>query len=54
MVFDCDEIHQVRIEMAERYSMMSKDEAERDFRKRAESGRRAIEEIRKAKAQGRK
>ena len=50
MIFDCDDIHQVRVEMAERYSKMSKEEAESDFRERAENARRAIEEIRRVKA----
>ena len=50
MIFNCDDIHQVRIEMAERYSKMSKDEAERDFKEQAENGRRAIEEIRNRKS----
>jgi hypothetical protein len=35
--------------MAERYSKMSEEDAERDFKQRAENGRRAIEEIRAAK-----
>jgi hypothetical protein len=51
MIFDCEDIHRVRLEMAERYSKMSEEEANRDFKQRAEKGRRAIEEIRRAKAQ---
>jgi hypothetical protein len=47
---DCEDIHRIRIEMAERYSKMSEEEAERDFQQRAENGRHAIEEIRRAKA----
>jgi hypothetical protein len=45
MIFDCEDIHRMRLEMAERYSKMSKEDAERDFKQRAENGRRAIEEI---------
>jgi hypothetical protein len=48
VLFDCEDIHKVRLEMAERYSKMSEEDAERDFKQRAENGRRAIEEIRAA------
>jgi hypothetical protein len=51
MMFDCEDIHRVRLEMAARYSKMPKEEAEADFRALAEEERRAIEEIRRAKAQ---
>jgi hypothetical protein len=51
MIFDCEDIHRARLEMAERYSKMSPEEAERDFKQRAENGRRAIEEIRRAKTE---
>jgi hypothetical protein len=53
MIFDCDEIHKVRLEMAEQYSKMTPEEARRAINKEAENTRRAIEEIRatrKAKA----
>jgi hypothetical protein len=49
MIFDCEDIHRVRLEMAERYSKMPKEEAEADFRALAEEERRAIEEIRAAR-----
>ena len=49
MIFDCDDIHRVRVEMAEKYRNMPSEEAERDFRERAENARFAIEEIRRAK-----
>ena len=50
MIFDCDDIHKARIEMAERYARMSPEEAEIDFQRSAEKARRAIEDIRHAKA----
>jgi hypothetical protein len=50
MIFDCEDIHRVRLEMAERYSKMSKEEAEADFKALAEEERRAIEEIRRKNA----
>jgi hypothetical protein len=50
MIFDCDDIHNLRLEMAERYSKMPEAEAERDFKQRAENARRAIEEICRANA----
>jgi hypothetical protein len=49
MIFDCEDIHRVRVEMAEHYSKMSREEAEAEFRALAEEERRAIEEIRRAK-----
>jgi hypothetical protein len=51
MIFDCEDIHRVRLEMAEQYSKMSKDEARRAINEEAENTRRAIEEIRRAKAE---
>jgi hypothetical protein len=50
MIFDCDAIHKLRLEMAEQHSRMSPEEAEADFQRRAENTRRAIEEIRRTKA----
>jgi hypothetical protein len=50
MIFDCDEIHKVRVENAERRAKMTKEEARRDLAGGAEKARRAIEEIRRAKA----
>jgi hypothetical protein len=48
MIFDCDEIHKIRTENAERRAKMTKDEARRDLAEGAERARRAIEEIRRA------
>jgi hypothetical protein len=31
MIFDCEYIHKFRLEMAERYSKMSEEDADRDF-----------------------
>jgi hypothetical protein len=50
MIFDCDEIHKIRVENAERRAKMTKEEARRDLAEGAERARRAIEEIRRAKA----
>ena len=50
IVFDVDEIHALRIELAERRARMTPEEAQLDFAKRVERGRRAIEELRAAKA----
>jgi hypothetical protein len=51
-VFGVDDIHKLRLETAERYANMSKEEARRDLHQRAENTRRAIEEIRHAKQSG--
>jgi hypothetical protein len=48
--FNADDIHELRLHMAERYSQMLPEEAEADFQRRAEGSRRAIEEIRRARA----
>jgi hypothetical protein len=48
--FDADDIHKMRIEVAEQYAKMTKEEAIKDMREHAENTRRAIEEIRRAKA----
>ena len=50
MIFDCEDIHRIRVEMAERHSKMTKEEARRDIEESAEQVRREIEEIRRAKA----
>ncbi|MDR3353863.1 MAG: hypothetical protein LBO21_02345 [Synergistaceae bacterium] len=50
MIFDCDEIHEIRTENAKRRAKMTKEEARRDLSEGAEKARRAIEEIRRAKA----
>jgi hypothetical protein len=47
--FNADDIHELRMQMAENYRGMSEDEAEREFQKEAEEARRAIEEIRAAR-----
>ena len=47
MLFSVDDIHRLRLETAERYSNMTKEEARRDLRARAENTRRAIEEMRR-------
>ncbi|MDR1481916.1 MAG: hypothetical protein LBI74_04760 [Synergistaceae bacterium] len=49
MIFDCDEIHKIRTENAERRAKMTKEEARRDLAEGAERARRAIEEIRRYK-----
>lgn len=49
MIFSCEDIHEIRLEMAEEYSKMNKEDAERDYRRRAENTRRAIEDIRRRK-----
>jgi hypothetical protein len=48
--FNADDIHELRLQTAERYSQMSPEEAEADFQRRAENTRRAIEEIRRIQA----
>lgn len=48
-VFDADDIHKMRLEVAEQYSKMSKEEARSDRKAHAENTRRAIEEIRRQK-----
>jgi len=48
--FNADDIHELRVQTAEKYRNMTKEEAERDFKQHAENTRRAIEEIRRANA----
>ncbi|MDR1515425.1 MAG: hypothetical protein LBS45_07005 [Synergistaceae bacterium] len=48
--FNADDIHELRIQTAERYRNMTEEDAERDFQQKAENTRRAIEEIRRANA----
>jgi hypothetical protein len=50
MIFDCDDIHRIRVENAERRANMTKEGARRDLKEGAENTRRAIEEIRRANA----
>jgi hypothetical protein len=49
--FNTDDIHDLRAQMAEKYRNMPEEEAERDFQRKAENTRRAIEEIRRANSQ---
>ena len=49
MVFGVDEIHALRVELAERREKLPKDKADQDFKARVERGRKAIAEARKAK-----
>lgn len=48
-IFGIDEIHKLRVEMAERRRSMPPEEAERDFQERVAQGKRRIEALRKAK-----
>ena len=48
-VFGIDEIHALRVELANRRAKMTPEEAQQDFAKRVEHGRRAIEKLRAAK-----
>jgi len=48
-IFSADDIHQLRIETAERYARMTPEAARQDRRQNAEETRRAIEAIRAAK-----
>ncbi|GHS87045.1 hypothetical protein AGMMS49957_06230 [Synergistales bacterium] len=47
--YNADDIHEMRVMTAEKYRNMPEEEAERDFQKRAENTRVAIEEIRRGK-----
>lgn len=47
--FTVDDIHELRIQLADHYNSIPKEEAEKEFKKHAENTRKAIEEIRKAK-----
>ena len=50
MTFTVDDIHNLRVKMWDEYGRMSKEEARRDLRMHADSTRKAVEEIRKAKS----
>jgi hypothetical protein len=50
MIFNTDDIHKLRIELADRREHMPPEEARRDFDARVASGKRRIKEIREAKA----
>jgi hypothetical protein len=47
--YNAEDIHEMRVITAEKYRGMSEEDAERDFQKRADNTRRAIEEIRRSK-----
>jgi hypothetical protein len=49
--YNVDDIHEWRVQMAEKYRNMPEEEAERDFQRKAENTRRAIEEIRRDKTE---
>jgi hypothetical protein len=51
MIFSVDDIHNVRIENAERRAKMSPEEAERDYRDRVETVQARIDEIRKKQSE---
>ena len=50
VVFDADDIHKMRLEVAEQYAKMTKEDARQDMHEHAENTRRAIEEIRRKNA----
>jgi hypothetical protein len=50
MTFNIDDIHKLRVELAERRARMLPEKAQRDFDMRVAGGKRRIEELRKAKA----
>jgi hypothetical protein len=50
MIFNADDIHKLRVELAERREHMTPEEARRDFDARVAGGKRRIEEMREAKA----
>lgn len=50
-VFDADDIHELRVQLAEKYRHMSPEEAEQDFQRRVENTRRAVEEARRRKSE---
>jgi hypothetical protein len=49
MVFNTDEIHKVREDLAERRARMSPEDARRDYDERVANGKRKIEESRRQK-----
>jgi hypothetical protein len=48
--YNAEDIHEMRVLMAEKYRNMTEEEAARDFERRVESSRASIEEFRRAKA----
>ena len=49
MIFGVDDIHALRVTLADRRSKLSKEEANREFKARVERGRQAIAEARRSK-----
>jgi Tfp pilus assembly PilM family ATPase len=49
--FNVDDIHELRVQMAERYRSMPPEEASLDFQRQAEAARQAIEEIRQRESE---
>jgi hypothetical protein len=47
--FNADDIHELRVQMAEQYSKMTPEEARRAINEEAENTRRAIEKLRAAR-----
>jgi hypothetical protein len=48
-VYTVDDIHKMRVSVAEKYRNMSPDEAERDFRAHVENAKKTMESLRKEK-----
>ncbi|GHV55696.1 hypothetical protein FACS1894216_18640 [Synergistales bacterium] len=48
--FNADDIHELRVQMGERYRSIPKEDAEREYQREVEEVHRAIEEIRQANA----
>ncbi|MDR1330218.1 MAG: hypothetical protein LBK23_11520 [Oscillospiraceae bacterium] len=48
-VYTVDDIHNMRVKVAEEYSRMPPAEAEQDFKARVESAKRTMEALRKEK-----
>ena len=47
--FTCDDIHELRVKIAEEYSKMTPEEAKRDFKSRVEEAEKIIDSFRKSK-----
>ena len=45
--FTCDDIHEMRVRVAEQYSKMTPEEARRDFMAHVENAKRTMAELRK-------
>ncbi|MDR0197040.1 MAG: hypothetical protein LBI36_02305 [Oscillospiraceae bacterium] len=48
-LYSVDEIHNMRVKTAERYSRMTPEEAERDFKRRVEEAEKTMEALREKK-----